>query len=448
MQWDNWALLQAVADPDIVTLEASDVVTAIHLDHGAAKASHTKEGSQHNQQLAVYLPHKWVKEIKIYHPGTIWLGRLDETDFVLTSKVNLHARRTPSYYENKTAPVSGTCPLCFAVRNYQSLDLLLYARHDLSRNRRCVLMVRVSQHQLNQAADYFCTATSRGVNNILFIADTERVAVALKTWGLPAYHDADAGSGPLLAYLEVIKQAISKAYHVFVGTLDHVPVRSLRILTDSAGGDKNDKDIILMDDFAQVHAFFFVCSRGRTSAMWVELISNVEKTLGATAAVAPGSWRESVVLQTAWAQSIKSITGAAAGSYKPSIGYFRQAHVARASAIFSAMDQAKLPIERSVTGQKRLDVAVGADGRTPIPLSATVSQLQGTRLNLRAFHDTVGRASHSQWDTGNLFWGPLGNKAHRCTGVSTGAMSSQTPKQPQGAVVGAALAGAVLVRMD
>ena len=39
VQWDNWALLQAVTDPDIDTFEASDVVTAIHLNHGAAKAS-------------------------------------------------------------------------------------------------------------------------------------------------------------------------------------------------------------------------------------------------------------------------------------------------------------------------------------------------------------------------------------------------------------------------
>ena len=152
---------------------------------GGLQASHGKEGSQHNQQLAVYLPHKWVKETKIYHPGTIWLGRLDETDYNLVSKANIYARRQPldGYYANKTVTISGTCPLCFAVRNHQSLDLLLYARHDLSRNRRTVLMVRVSQHQLDKAADYFCTATQRGVHNILFIADTEHVAVALKTWG-------------------------------------------------------------------------------------------------------------------------------------------------------------------------------------------------------------------------------------------------------------------------
>ena len=50
-----------------------------------------------------------------------------------------------------------------------------------------------------------------------------------------------------------------------MGTLDHVPVRSLSVLTDSAGGTKNDKDIILMEDFAHMHAFFFVCSRGQSS---------------------------------------------------------------------------------------------------------------------------------------------------------------------------------------
>jgi hypothetical protein len=37
IQWDNWVLLQAISDPAIVTFEASDVVLAVHLDHGASK---------------------------------------------------------------------------------------------------------------------------------------------------------------------------------------------------------------------------------------------------------------------------------------------------------------------------------------------------------------------------------------------------------------------------
>ena len=69
IQWDNWVLLQAIADPAMLTFEVSDVVLATHLNHGATKSSHARAGTKHNQQLAVYLPHPWVNETKVYHPG-------------------------------------------------------------------------------------------------------------------------------------------------------------------------------------------------------------------------------------------------------------------------------------------------------------------------------------------------------------------------------------------
>ena len=69
VQWDNWALLNAIVDPNIVSFEVSDVVLAVHLNHGVSKASHKRAGTKHNQQLAVYLPHPWVNETKVHHPG-------------------------------------------------------------------------------------------------------------------------------------------------------------------------------------------------------------------------------------------------------------------------------------------------------------------------------------------------------------------------------------------
>lgn len=100
IQWDNWALLHAIVMPAIVSIEISEVVLALHLNHGQAKDSHKRPGTNHNKELAKRLPHPWVKVracvkalfkleqfTNVYYPGTIWLGRLDETDYNLQASV-------------------------------------------------------------------------------------------------------------------------------------------------------------------------------------------------------------------------------------------------------------------------------------------------------------------------------------------------------------------------
>ena len=54
IQWDNWLLLQAIAEPTVTTIEVSEVVMALHLNHGGFKESHKKNGTEYNKQLAVY----------------------------------------------------------------------------------------------------------------------------------------------------------------------------------------------------------------------------------------------------------------------------------------------------------------------------------------------------------------------------------------------------------
>jgi len=47
-------LLQAIAEPTVTTIEVSEVVMALHLNHGGFKESHKKNGTEYNKQLAVY----------------------------------------------------------------------------------------------------------------------------------------------------------------------------------------------------------------------------------------------------------------------------------------------------------------------------------------------------------------------------------------------------------
>ena len=65
VQWDNWLLLQAISSPGVLSVEASAVMLAVHLNHGAFKASHKVNGTLYNKKLAVFLPHPYVKETKV-----------------------------------------------------------------------------------------------------------------------------------------------------------------------------------------------------------------------------------------------------------------------------------------------------------------------------------------------------------------------------------------------
>lgn len=109
----------------MTTIEVSEVVMALHLNHGGFKESHLKNGTDYNKQLAVYLPHPYVKDIRVYHPGTIWLGRLDEVDVNLVSSDTMWQSRAADYFAQTVAPPKATCPDCFLVHNDQSADLKL-----------------------------------------------------------------------------------------------------------------------------------------------------------------------------------------------------------------------------------------------------------------------------------------------------------------------------------
>eukprot|EP00039_Didymoeca_costata_P025103 m.12344 g.12344 ORF g.12344 m.12344 type:complete len:666 (+) comp4637_c0_seq2:382-2379(+) len=302
IQWDNWVLLQAIVDPGIVTFEAGDVIQAVHINHGILKASHEKAGTKYNQKLAVYLPHPYVRETKVHHRGTIWLGRLDEVDYNIVSSSNLHdVRRAEYYFANMTSSAQGMCPLCYAVKNEQSLDLLLYRHHALVRDRRFVVLVRASDNNLHNILHFACSLRSTKQYYYIFVADSENGKDVLRQFGLPVYLDDEKlAKHPMLRFLEVVNSVLSKAYHVFIVSSKLVPQKSIQEAVEGSG---SSYDIMTLteDQDTSCLRIMFISSRSRTLLMMVHFASLIENAI-AKEHPAPNSWKESNLFCASWAQ--------------------------------------------------------------------------------------------------------------------------------------------------
>lgn len=199
------------------------------------------------------------------------------------------------------------------------------------RDRRALMLVRVGNHELHHAASYFCTAKKHGGHSILFVADSEHGRSVLAAWGLPAYHDPiigkDPKSSPLVAFLEVARQTIAKGYHVVLGNLKYVLAGTLEALTATSADPKPDV-MTVADPLNRRTELLFVCSRGKTMSLWLELIGAVERQLDQLGQqLAPGSWRETAVLETAWQEAERKIAAAPPGSYTASVGRFAKGTV-------------------------------------------------------------------------------------------------------------------------
>ena len=123
--------------------------------------------------------------IQVYHPGTIWLGRLDEVDANLVPAAERWQERRDDYFVPGSAPPAvGGCPNCVLVRNDQSADLMLYVAHGMAHDRRTIVLVRVAARHLPQALVYHCVAASRGVHNVLFVTSEVKAHSRLRANGL------------------------------------------------------------------------------------------------------------------------------------------------------------------------------------------------------------------------------------------------------------------------
>jgi hypothetical protein len=245
IQWDNWVLLWAISHRALWTVECSDAVHAVHLDHGLAYGSHDRPGTDINKNLALNLPHPWVREFKIFYPGTIWLGRLDETDYVLTANTSLISlfaqpiflafgeRRLPAYFSPGAPPARTACPHCVLARNWQSRAVVLFSHFDLVFDRRTIVLVFVPDVDaaIRRAQAWYCQATSRGVHNFLFVAADQDTAASLLATGLPVLppdHEKPASANGNLNFLSVVYDVLFLGYNVVLCGLQHTPAASLQ----------------------------------------------------------------------------------------------------------------------------------------------------------------------------------------------------------------------------
>eukprot|EP00038_Savillea_parva_P001878 m.108105 g.108105 ORF g.108105 m.108105 type:complete len:862 (+) comp10646_c0_seq1:251-2836(+) len=296
VQWDNWVLLQAITSPDVVAVEASAVAAVVHLNHGEYKASAKKNGTKYNKRLAVYLPHPHIKETKVYHPGTIWLGRLDEVDANLVPTDDRWTERTGQYFSPKALYPSSACPRCVLVRNDQSIDLALYTAHGMAHGRRTVILVRVSEQMLSQALAYHCIAASHAVHNVLFVTSDVSVHARLRYNGVNAVYlsrePTSELNDPIVRVFSFVGKALYDGYNVLLASASHVATASVESLVGA------DDDIAYPPTGTKTE-FLYLRSRGRTFH-FASAMAEILKAELRTSHVAPYSWREQELLEDAF----------------------------------------------------------------------------------------------------------------------------------------------------
>jgi len=303
VQWDNWMLLQAISMPTVLSVEVSSVALVVHLNHGQYKASARKNGTRYNKRLAVYLPHPHVKETKVYHPGTIWLGRLDEVDANLVPADAQWRERSGAYFSPLASLPAGRCPDCVLVRNDQSPDLGLYLAHGMVHNRRTVVLVRVAERDLRQALVHHCVAASHDVHNVLFLTSEASTHGVLRVNGLNSVYlprDPTSELGdPIVRVFSFVGKALYDGYNVLLASPRHILTASIETMVDTT------IDIAYPAEGAKT-VFLYLRSRGRTF-QFANAMAEVLKADLRAGHVAPYSWREQELIEAAF-QRVKDAT--------------------------------------------------------------------------------------------------------------------------------------------
>eukprot|EP00040_Diaphanoeca_grandis_P029278 m.171171 g.171171 ORF g.171171 m.171171 type:complete len:665 (-) comp31638_c0_seq1:271-2265(-) len=305
IEWDQWTLLQAIGDPSIATVEISEVVFAVHLNHGSFKQSHSRPGTSYNKQLAMFLPHPYVKETKVHHPGTIWLGRLDEVDLNLVATTNAWTLRDVDFFSATIQPPRTHCPDCVLVDNHQSSDLLLYLAHELVFDRRTVILIRVTEKQLEAALIYYCLASAHNVNSILFTTTSSKVYREFKRHRinchlLPIETGWNKQRSPILLFLDFVAKALYHGYNVLIASLGYLMVQPVEKLLTSP-----DHDVQHLGAGADlITKLLYLRARGRTHKMIEEAIRWLTTAMTQNV-VAAYSWKEERLFGEAVESAIK-----------------------------------------------------------------------------------------------------------------------------------------------
>jgi len=368
IEWDQWTLLQAIGDPSVATVEISEVVFAVHLNHGRFKESHSRTGTKYNKELAMYLPHPHVKETKVHHPGTIWLGRLDEVDYNLVTAGNMWNDRGADYFGQTIDPPHMPCPDCALVPNKQSPDLLLYLAHELTNDRRTVIVIRVTEWQIKEALSYHCHAQAHNVHAVLFATTSHVVYATCKRLNIKCHllPTDEVGSrrsrSPIIVFLEFVAAALYDGYNVLIASLEYLVILPVEKLVSSRDVDVQHLGLDVSTKL------LYLRSRGRTYKMIAGVIEWLSASMAQDMAVAAYSWKEDRLFSQGVEFSIKRLSAhpesvpQVSTFLKSRIGEYNDDTVAHASALDQSMsNNAKIQREGGGEDEKVQREARGGD---------------------------------------------------------------------------------------
>eukprot|EP00049_Salpingoeca_infusionum_P003055 m.62850 g.62850 ORF g.62850 m.62850 type:complete len:879 (+) comp11928_c0_seq4:318-2954(+) len=301
IEWDQWLLLSQIADRTITTVEVSDALRVLHIKHGVSKASHSKDGTLYNQNLALKLPHPHVQD-HVEHHGTIWLGRLDEVDALLLRNVNAenreHARAmdllktvhsaglaesmrdSDTYFTGKyepTSPFSMNDTLTY-IPNLPTLQTSLYCAHTTIRGKRAVTLVPViSQFQLMYIFEF---AQREKFNNVLYVTSDASVWYALLARQLPVHllRRIDPRiANPSMTVLQAAELMLRVLYHGYSAMLLNpyaLPRSSAEAFVAKSAENSDVVIATLRGPSTYQHAadFIFARSRARTFELWTRVV--------------------------------------------------------------------------------------------------------------------------------------------------------------------------------
>eukprot|EP00041_Stephanoeca_diplocostata_P023958 m.598255 g.598255 ORF g.598255 m.598255 type:complete len:282 (+) comp22421_c0_seq3:1891-2736(+) len=201
---------------------------------------------------------------------------------------------------------------CTLVRNEQSTDLVLYAAHDMAKNRRAVIVLHVSHMDAQKAIKYYCAASAFNVHNILFAVTDAKTQSLLRWHGLRSVVLPTEGNGliethPIVRLVAFIAKALYDGYNILLADLNAVVARPL----DDIVGDAD-----IQFSTGKYNMVYFK-SRGRTFGFCKLLGDAIKRDLQAVY-VAPYSWRERKILFAA----IRTIRANDMGKSAPEFDHF------------------------------------------------------------------------------------------------------------------------------
>lgn len=236
--WDNWLLANAIKSRETAAIDATQAVTAIHLNHMKIGNSATRIGTEYNKGLV---------EDEHVHPKKI--GDIESTDFALLPKDESKFR--------------GECPKCRLARKEQKLDVVLF-KAEKDRN---IIVATVNEGYLDFAINWLCALRRLGLHNYLFHAADVATKEKLQAMGEPVFfyqseesskYAVEEGGAKSFLYgsvayqslmntrTEFIYKILQKGYNILLCDIDVILLRNPFLFMDptldiQGGAHKEEK---------------------------------------------------------------------------------------------------------------------------------------------------------------------------------------------------------------